>query len=78
MKIRKCVMLVACLMALCGCGGVEEEPQSAPVAEEVDESPDEVTDEVTEEAAEEPLEETGFNFETRTVMLNSGYEMPIM
>lgn len=78
MKAPVLFLIAATLLFIAGCSSavpqvdVPATPASSAAAQETQQ---------TEEGAEKPLESTTatptFNFETKTVLLNSGYEMPI-
>lgn len=69
------------ILGLCACGA-EERQDPAPA----DETASEIATQIIEapsttgdgEAAEAPAERVAFDFDTKTVTLNSGYEMPIL
>ena len=77
MKKVLCFALILLLLALSACGKAElpeVQPETKDVEEQIESTQDAETVSNIEEQAPTRAE---FNFETKTVMLNSGYEMPI-
>lgn len=77
-------LLIALLVGLCGCGVSSADGQVADQLENAALSSVEADAVILDKQAEEALPDTegaemniSFDFETKTVMLNSGYKMPI-
>ena len=83
-KITIILLAFAMILPLCACGA-KEQPNPIPADTEKTESSTQTNETVVTggETAEpartaEDKETTAFNFDTKTVSLNSGYEMPIL
>ncbi len=71
------LLVIAMLVSLASCGNRNGEP-SETVSGITTIYPARTTDETKIQGAEKTMESGEFNFETKTVTLNSGYEMPLM
>ena len=76
MKKVLCFALILLLFALSACGKAEL-PEAQPKTKATEEQESAQDAEATSNIEEQAPTRAAFNFETRTVMLNSGYEMPI-